>query len=322
MSLWTYTPSIFKQTKAGKPGFNWIIETLLYFLVFFVVQFVYSAIVLTIQVFLLIMNTDVMKYLTSGDIQTVTKLANDYSNSNPYLTPVSLILEVIMTIGTVAFCYLFQKRKISTVGFVKKHAVRDYAIGLVAGFAAFSLAVLFCLMTGAISISVSKEFNLLIFILFIIGWFFQGMCEEVLCRGYLLPSISRKYSIWVGVIINSLVFAAMHLGNNGISILPFINLFLFGLFASLVFIKTENIWLCSAIHTVWNFVQGNFYGILVSGNVSGTSVLTTTMNESKSLINGGSFGLEGGLGVTISMVLFSAVTFYLIYRDYKKQASN
>ena len=55
-----------------------------------------------------------------------------------------------------------------------------------------------------------------------------------------------------------------------------------------------------AIHSMWNFAQGNLFGIPVSGLVGSPSPLVTEMGEGKwqTLVNGGSFGLEGGLAVT------------------------
>jgi len=131
----------------------------------------------------------------------------------------------------------------------------------------------------------------------------QVMAEKVLCRGYFLVSLGRRYSMWVAVIVNSVAFAALHLLNSGISVLAFINLVLFGVFASVCFIKTENIWLVGAIHSVWNLVQGNVYGIKVSGIDSVCSIFASNMVEGKEFINGGAFGLEGGIAVTIVLVV-------------------
>ena len=65
---------------------------------------------------------------------------------------------------------------------------------------------------------------------------------------------------------------------------------------------TGNIWMCSAVHSIWNFVQGNLYGIRVSGFDLMDTVLVSDTVPGKELINGGSFGLEGGLGVTAVLI--------------------
>ena len=221
--------------------------------------------------------------------------------------PIVLMSELFLTLGTIWCVRIWQKRKANTLGFVKKHLFRDYAIGLVVGFVMFSVAVGICAITGALSLKPSASFNIGLFIAYCFGWFFQGMGEEVLCRGYYLTSIARKNNIYVAVIINSIAFSVLHIGNSGIDILPLINLTLFGICASVFFLKTGNIWLVSAMHSIWNMVQGNVYGIAVSGEFTGPTIFTSTIKDSLSIINGGDFGLEGGLAVTIVLIITIAV---------------
>ena len=57
------------------------------------------------------------------------------------------------------------------------------------------------------------------------------------------------------------------------------------------------------MHTVWNFVQGNVFGMEVSGLEISCSLFSSTSDPSRSLWNGGSFGAEGGLSVTIVLTI-------------------
>ena len=77
----------------------------------------------------------------------------------------------------------------------------------------------------------------------------------------------------------------MHLANSGITVLAFLNLTLFGVFASVYFIKRGNIWGIGALHSIWNFVQGNFYGIRVSGIETSCTVLESVTAEGRELIH-------------------------------------
>ena len=231
----------------------------------------------------------------------------DVINSWEYMSPISLMSELFATLAILLFAFLWQKRKPRTLGFVKKNAVRDYVIGLGAGFVMFTAAVGICLATGALSLKAATNVNYLLICVYAIGWIFQGMAEEVMCRGFFLVSIARKNNLVIAILGNSIAFAALHLGNDGIGILPLINLTLFGICASVFFIKTGNIWLVSAMHSIWNAVQGNLYGILVSGGDTGPTILNATINTGKSLINGGDFGLEGGLAVTIVLIITTFV---------------
>ena len=73
------------------------------------------------------------------------------------------------------------------------------------------------------------------------------------------------------------------------------------------FVKRGNIWGVGALHSIWNLAQGNVYGIRVSGMQTGCSVLSSEMVAGRELINGGDFGLEGGLAVTIVLVVGTLV---------------
>ncbi len=276
-----------------------LLEILLAVVVFFIVSSVYALIGL-------IVTSGIGAAVTGGDIGSAisSAMAGQETVEWEYSTPIQLIFEVLMTIATVFIAKFYQNRKAYTLGFTKTNAVPHYLIGMVLGFVLFSISILLCLMTGSIKLSYDPStFKPLLFVIYFAGWLFQGMAEEVLCRGFILVSVARKHSLTTAVLFNSIFFACLHLGNPGIGILPLVNLTLFGIFASLVFIKSGNIWLVSAMHSIWNMVQGNFYGVLVSGGDAGTTIFSTTFVAGKELFNGGDFGLEGGLGVTLTYVI-------------------
>ncbi|CDC93985.1 putative uncharacterized protein [Roseburia sp. CAG:380] len=138
----------------------------------------------------------------------------------------------------------------------------------------------------------------------------QGLAEEVICRGYLLVSLSRRNSVWYSVILSSGVFMAMHMSNEHVTVLAYINLFLCGLLFGLLFVESGSIWMVAALHSGWNFLQGNIFGISVSGTAKASSVFDSSFADGWSFMNGGDFGLEGGLAVTIVL----AVGIYVVYR--------
>lgn len=222
-----------------------------------------------------------------------------------------LFSTVMLIIGTIIYCRFIEKRPLKTMGFRKKNALRDYLIGLGVGTGIFSAAVLICIIAGTADfVGISKDFSISIIAFFFLGFLVQGMSEEVLCRGYFMISCARKNSLWAAVIANSLAFAMLHLFNPGIGLMPIINITLFGIFASLYMIKSGNIWGVAAIHSAWNFVQGNIFGIQVSGLDKTESIFSVTLREGGSLINGGGFGLEGGLAVTLVFVISIVVVYY------------
>jgi membrane protease YdiL (CAAX protease family) len=149
--------------------------------------------------------------------------------------------------------------------------------------------------------------------LFFIAFLIQGMSEELLCRSYLMVSLSRGLPLWACAVINALLFSLLHLGNPGISIIALLNIFLFGLFASLLTLRRGSIWMVGALHSMWNFAQGNFFGIPVSGIFGSPSPLVSVSKNGTwaELINGGSFGLEAGLSVTVMLAAACAAVWFL-----------
>lgn len=290
--------------KAGEShrGLNWALELLVFVLVFVVSSIAETLVILPIALGMLLSDTDFRAALAAGNPQGIIDASVQVGTAD-----ISMICSLFATIGmiliVILFCKLIQKRKLDTLGFMQRGAVKEYLFGAAAGFIAFSAAVLICVLTGSLQLNgFSSAFGVGIFLLFLFGFMVQGMAEEVMCRGYLMVSIGRRYPMWVAAVLNALIFAALHLANSGISALAFVNLTLFGIFASVYFIKRGNIWGIAAFHSVWNLVQGNFYGIRVSGMETSCTVFESTSVAGRDIVNGGAFGLEGGLAVTAVLV--------------------
>lgn len=316
------TPPAVYEAKNAQKGLNWALELLIFLALHIVITIAQLIIMFPAQIILLFTNKAYLTALKTGNMALAEIGIQEVTNSNA-LTIVMLFATTMTIVVTLLFCKLIQKRKMSSVGFVKKGFLKEYIIGLLVGFVIFSAAVLLCIVTGSLNITgLSSTFSVAIFLLFGLGYMIQGMSEEVLCRGYMMISIARRYPLWLAVLLNSLFFSALHLGNSGISVLALVNLTLFGVFASVYFIKRGNIWGIGAIHSIWNFAQGHFYGIKVSGIETSCSVLGSVPTEGRSLINGGAFGLEGGLAVTVVLVLGTVILLLIPAKYAKKETEN
>lgn len=232
------------------------------------------------------------------------------------------LLGLIFGIFGIILCGKLEKMPVVSMGFVRKEALSSYLKGLLIGFLMFSAVVFSGTALGAFEfIGFTKNFQPAILALWFGGFLIQGMFEEVMCRGYFMISIARKSSILTAVIANSFLFAIMHYGNDGFNILPFVNLMLFGLFTSLTMLATNNIWCVGAIHSIWNFVQGCFFGLSVSGMPLMETVFVFK-STNKSILNGGDFGPEGGLLVTFILVIATATAGYRYWKKCKKGETN
>lgn len=295
-------PRVVAEAAGGRKGLNIVLEILVFIAVFLVSSIAEMIIMMPIQLVLMFTDPNYINSAVNGDVAGAMEAANALTQSNA-MTITMLFANAGIILVVLLFCKLIQKRKVTTVGFQKPGMWKEYLSGLGIGFVIFTVAVLICVMTGSLKLQgLSPSFSVGVFVLFFLGYLVQGMGEEVLCRGYFLVSVSRRYPLAVGIIANAVLFAALHLLNNGITVLAFINLVLFGVFASVYFIKRGNIWGVGALHSIWNLAQGNVYGIRVSGMQTSCSVLSSEMVAGRELINGGDFGLEGGLAVTFVLV--------------------
>ncbi len=296
-----------KECKKNKD----LVEEIVTFVGVFIVSLLLESLILAVPVLKYLFGSDEMKEITQQYSQheieygeMVSKVTALAANLPASLTALSLFATVMITITAVVYCKFIEKRRISSMGFRKNKAVLEYLCGVPVGFVMFSAAVLLCLVTGAVEYQ-GFEGNISVGMLFVmlLGFIVQGMSEEVLCRGYFLVSLSRKTSLAAAVIISSTAFSLLHLFNSGFSVLPFINITLFGAFAAVYMLKRGNIWGVCGIHSIWNFVQGNFYGLSVSGMGKMDTVIRMSPVSEHDVINGGAFGPEGGLAVTAVCVI-------------------
>lgn len=138
--------------------------------------------------------------------------------------------------------------------------------------------------------------------------------EEGMCRGFLLGRMmDAGINKFVALAVSSALFSALHLGNPGITVLAFVNLWLAGVLLGSAYIYTRNLWFAIALHWFWNWIQGPVLGFEVSGMAPEGSLLTLDAPREAVLLNGGAFGFEGSLVCTVLMV----VGIGLIIRHYE-----
>ena len=234
--------------------------------------------------------------------------------TDPFMTKVTLFATGLGTIVILLFCRFVEGRKLNTMGFRKKGAALHYLLGLGVGFVMFSMVVLLSYLMGGLQWNGYQGFSWMVLVA-LLGYGIQGMSEEVMCRGYLMTTVLRHQNVWWAVAVNSVVFGILHGGNAGFSLLAFINLVLYAVMISFYMLRTDNLWGACAIHSIWNFVQGNFYGLPVSGIDSGETIFSMSLQGS-ALANGGTFGLEASLPTTIVMTAAIAL---LLFVPGKKQ---
>jgi membrane protease YdiL (CAAX protease family) len=121
--------------------------------------------------------------------------------------------------------------------------------------------------------------------------------EELLFRGYPFQKIWKSHR-GAAILFSSIVFAALHAGNNAFSILAMANLFFAGILLALAYARYERLWFPIGIHLAWNLFSGPILGYNVSGYESSETVLRT-VGCGAPWLTGGYFGIEGSVWIVI-----------------------
>ncbi len=252
--------------------------------------------------------------INTSDSNEIYKFYTNYDLGNAFLL-LSLFCTALGIITVFLYCRGFEKRKISSLGFVKHKALKSYSLGALCGFAMFSLSIVLCILLGGGQLNMQNNINITLIFAYLCGFIVQGMYEEVIFRGYFFISTACEKPIGYAIIANSVLFSLCHALNAGVSALAFFNIALFGVFMSLCMILTENIWFIAALHSFWNFTQGNIYGVKTSGMNMREAVFSFTPNSVPNWICGGKFGLEGSIAVTAVLIFGITALIFLIKKN-------
>jgi membrane protease YdiL (CAAX protease family) len=186
------------------------------------------------------------------------------------------------------------------------NTLKMFAWGTVAGFRMNTACVIIALIHGDIHLSVGRfEIGyMLVSFLFVL---IQSAAEEVVTRGFIFQRIKSRTNPWFAAFANAALFAALHLGNPGVSKIAIFNIFMFGFALSVVMVFTNSIWYCFAVHTAWNWCQNIFFGLPNSGLVSQGSFMHLDAARA-SIFYDPHFGVEATVSTTL--VLLGLIRFF------------
>jgi membrane protease YdiL (CAAX protease family) len=129
--------------------------------------------------------------------------------------------------------------------------------------------------------------------------------EELVFRGYPYQRL-RTLGRGPAIAVSSLVFAALHLGNRGITPPAVVNLILGGVLLALAFERYGRLWFPIGLHLTWNLLSGPVLGYDVSGFVPEATLLTAR-GSGPWWLTGGTFGIEGSVWMALAEVAGIAV---------------
>ena len=215
-----------------------------------------------------------------------------------------MLMMVSQLFGTLFTVWLFQKfvnrEPFTSIGLEFSGYKDDFVSGLFLGVGLIVLGFGTLYIFNFLSVA-SIQFSLIDQLFYLSLFAVVSLNEEIAIRGYILQNLSRSFNKYIALVLSSLVFMIMHIGNPNMSAVPLFNLFLAGLLLGVYCIHKNNLWFPIGAHITWNYFQGPVLGFEVSGN-DVDSIFIQSLNGSE-LITGGEFGFEGSIILTTFMII-------------------
>lgn len=128
-----------------------------------------------------------------------------------------------------------------------------------------------------------------------------ALSEEIVFRGYVLNNLLSSMNKWTALVVVSLLFALVHIGNAHLNPVAVLNLVAGGVLLGINYIYTRNLWFSVFFHFSWNFFQGTVLGYEVSG--LDMQSIWQMDRKGDELLTGGAFGFEGSAVATGLLVM-------------------
>lgn len=213
------------------------------------------------------------------------------------------------SVGCLSYAFYvvrIEKRMVSELAI--KGSLLEYSAGFVLGglmvcISMAGIAALGGVRTLAVAPSVGIVFLPLLMHMTV------GLIEEMMLRGILFRVLQESWGSWLALLASALVFGALHMVNDHISVLSIANITFAGVFFAGAFLLTGRLWLCAALHAGWNFFQDGIFSLAVSGHEVKTGVFVTELGG-PDWLTGGAFGIEGS-AVDLALTVLASVAMVL-----------
>jgi membrane protease YdiL (CAAX protease family) len=198
-----------------------------------------------------------------------------------------------------------EHRPVDDYGLPRSQAfARHFWIGTVWGFASITSLLLLMygarvLSFGALALHGSRIVRFALF--WAVYFVLVGLFEEFFMRGYVLFSLARRVGFWPTAMVLSAVFGAIHLGNEGETLVGALGAALIGLFFCLTLRRTGNLWFAVGFHAAWDWSETYLYGVPDSGTTEPGHLLSPAI-RGKPWLTGGSVGPEASVLLLLVMV--------------------
>ena len=235
-----------------------------------------------------------------------------WQKTNPF--QVQLYSDIIAALTILAATWIMLRfidhRPLKSIGFSFSHFFRDLSAGLVIGVAWIGVSIGFALLFGFILPVAPVGFSWYVLAGLSISMLFNVVTQELLLCGFILQTVRNQSNTVIAIIVSSFLFASYHAGAFKGEWLPVVNVFAAGVLFCIAYIITNNLWFPIFIHFAWDVLLGPVFGLTESGITNLGGGWKMFQLKGPSLFTGGSFGMEGGLIVTFTVILIISLLYY------------
>lgn len=119
--------------------------------------------------------------------------------------------------------------------------------------------------------------------------------EEAVFRGYPLQALAEAWGSGPALVVTSIGFALIHLGNPEVSPAGLASIAGAGLFLGALYLRTGSLWWATGAHLGWNWALGFWVDLPVSGLDLVDTPYWEGVSRGPAWASGGAFGPEGSL---------------------------
>lgn len=223
--------------------------------------------------------------------------------------------ETIMTIILIFIAYSFYTKKIENrkaLELSTKKWFTEFATGFSIGGGTVILIVLILVLFGFYKTNGLNSPFTLVERIFRYG--IGSFVEEIFFTLIIFKLIEEFAGTIISMVFVSLLFGAMHLGNDNASIWNSIFMALEHVFILAPFILTRRIWMVWAIHFSWNYFQTGVFGMNNSG-MEHTGYIQPAISG-PNWATGGNFGIEASyITIALNIVIGLLILFYAVKKE-------
>ena len=226
------------------------------------------------------------------------------------------VLAVSTLLAVFAVTLLIERRNPGEIGLGLRRFVIDWLKGAGVGAAYLCASVGILALLGGYQIT-SVAFAEKALAGSLLLHFLVGVFEETLFRGILFRFLEEGLGSWIALTLTALFFGFSHLSNPNATVWSAIAIALeAGILFGAVYMATRSLWFAMGLHTAWNFLQGNIFGVAVSGNGAPTDSLFRPLIQGNPWLSGGAFGIEASV---ITVVLGLGLGIYFMVRAVRQK---